>query len=885
MSFAAGTRLGPYEITGQIGAGGMGVVWRATDTNLGRQVAIKVLPDGFAHDPERLARFEREAKTLASLSHPNIAIIHGFEKAGGVRALVMELVEGPTLADRIEQGPFPVDEALPIARQIAEALEAAHEQGIIHRDLKPGNIKVRPDGTVKVLDFGLAKAMELPHASPGVSQSPTITTPAMTRAGVILGTAAYMSPEQAKGRAVDKRSDLWAFGAVLFEMLAGQRAFAGDDVSDTLANVLKTEPDWERLPASVPPRVRQVIRACLQKNAKQRIGDGQDVRLALDGAFETAVPLTDGKATIRSPYKERLLWISIVGLVALAAVQSTRVWLFTSRVPAAPEMRFEMAMPSAPAATIAENELESLAISPDGRSMVFVSVSQGRSQMWLRSLDSKSARPLAGSDFAILPFWSPDSRSVAFFADGQLKRIDIDGGSTQILARAPFGLGGTWSRDGTILLTPLFTGPIYRIPAAGAEPVALTQLAAGQTVHRRPRFLPDGSHFFYYAAGSPDVRGVYIAQLNGPETRRLLDADTALIHQSSGQLLFISQGTLYAQGFDMTRLALIGNRSPVAEDVAAVTASDAGIVAYRTGSVLERRQFVWFDRSGREIGRVGDPESAGWGADPSLSPNGRYVAVARTVESNRDIWLLETTRGVLSRFTSESAANNSPRWSPNGRQVVFNSNRSGVFDLYVKSIANPESDELLLATPQNKSVTDWSRDGRFILFRSVDPALSHDLWALPLDGEKRPFPVVRTGFVEPYGQFSPDGQWVAYQSNESGRAEVYVQPFPGPGARIKISTNGGAQMRWRHDGKELFYLALDGRLMAVPIRAAHDGGLEPGDPAPLFAARVGEVVPLQSGYAQSYDISPDGQRFLMNTITEAAGAPPIEVILNWPPKS
>jgi dipeptidyl aminopeptidase/acylaminoacyl peptidase len=351
-------------------------------------------------------------------------------------------------------------------------------------------------------------------------------------------------------------------------------------------------------------------------------------------------------------------------------------------------------------------------------------------------------------------------------------------------------------------------------------------------------------------------------------------------------VLFVSAGTLYAQGFDLTRLALTGNRSTVAQDVASVSVSDAGIVAYRTTSVVERRQFVWFDRAGREIGRVGDPDSSVVaGGFLSLSPNGRHVAMHRTVDQNRDIWLLETTRGVLSRFTSDAALDGEPQWSPNGQQVVFCSNRSGVFDLYVKSTAAPEGEQLLLATAQNKSATDWSLDGRFILFRSVDPTLSHDLWALPLDGDKKPFPVVRTGFVEPHGQFSPDRQWVAYQSNESGRAEVYIQPFPGPGAKTRISTNGGAQMRWRRDGKELFYLALDGRLMAVPIRASQDGGLESGQPVPLFPARVGEVIPLQSGYNLSYDISPDGQRFLMNTITEASGAPPIEVILNWPPKS
>jgi serine/threonine protein kinase len=727
LALTPGTRLGPYEVTAQIGVGGMGEVYKATDSNLKRAVAVKVLPQSVAGDADRLARFQREAEVLAALNHPNIAAIYGLERSGGITALVMELVEGPTVADRIAQGAIPVDEALPIAKQIAEALEAAHEQGIIHRDLKPANIKVRSDGTVKVLDFGLAKAME-PAAglSPGLSMSPTITTPAMTQAGVILGTAAYMSPEQARGKTVDRRADIWAFGCVLYEMLTGRRAFGGDDVQDTFVAIMRDEPDWARLPATLSLALATYIRRCVQKDPRQRVQAIGDLRLALEGAFETTAPQTTGTP------RGRLAWMAfaVAVLVAAALAIPTVRHLREEPPPSPPELRLEINTPptTAPA---------SLAISPDGQTIVFVATSEGQSRLWLRAMDSVEARPLTGTNGAQNPFWSPDSRSVGFFADSRLKRIDIDGGSVQTLANANRGTGGAWNRNSVILFTTRGT-PIFRVSDTGGQPVAVTQLESQQGSHNSPQFLPDGRHFLYWVRGDSDVSGIYVSELGSAESRPLLDAEPGAKYVSSGHLLFLRRGTLFAQDFDPVRLELTGKPFPIAEQVTSdgsgsgVSVSGAGSIAYRTSSANAQRQFVWLDRSGKELSKVGDSVNTNL-SSPSLSLDGQRVALYRALDGNTDVWLFETRRGVLSRFTSDVADDTSPVWSPDGDRIVFNSNRKGIHDLYQKSATAGGSEDLLLSTAQGKNATDWSPDGRFVLFHSEDPKRSSDIWALPLD--------------------------------------------------------------------------------------------------------------------------------------------------------
>jgi eukaryotic-like serine/threonine-protein kinase len=883
-SVLTGRRLGAYQILAPLGAGGMGDVYRARDMRLGREVAIKILPRAFTADTDRLARFEREARMLASLNHPHIAAIYGIEDAPTetsvpVRALILELIEGETLAERIARAGkgLPITEALDIARQIAEALDAAHEKGIVHRDLKPANIKITPDGVVKVLDFGLAKATTGDGSTPDLTHSPTVTVGG-TRDGIILGTAAYMSPEQARGQAVDKRTDIWAFGCVLYEMLTGRLAFSGDTVSDTIAAILERQPDWSALPATTRAGVRRLIQRCFEKDPKRRLRDVADATTDLDEADVAATP-----AIAALSYRGYVQW-----LVALSAALAVFAALFGIRAfrsaPPPAEVRLEMA-------TLPTPDPISLAISPDGQKVVFAATSNGRPRLWLRSLSAASAVPLEGTDGGFYPFWSPDSKSIGFFANGELERIDLDGGLVRVLANAPNPVGGTWNREGTILFTPNYAGPIFQISATGGGAAALPQFEAKRGTQRFPLFLPDGRHFLYYVPAGAEPRGVYVGQLDGTTNVHLLDADAPAVYAPvSRHLLFVRQGKLMAEEFDPAELALSGNPFPIADQVVtdglptsvALSSSAAGPVVYRAGVGRAQRQYIWFDRTGKEIGTVGEPNDAGPG-NPALSPDSRRVATNRTIDGNTDIWILDLGRDLLNRFTFDMAADAVPRWSPDGNQIVFTSNRTGVYDLYLKPANGSGTEELLLATSQNKAPADWSPDGGFILYRTPGLSTGFDLWALPIHGDRKPFPVAQTNFEERDGQFSPDGKWIAYQSNESGRVEIVIQSFPSPGSKLQVSREGGAQIRWRADGKELFYIALDGRLMAVPIQFALDGrSVNAGTPVPLFATRVGGAV--QASNPQQYVASPDGQRFLMNTLPEEGNASPITVILNWHPE-
>jgi serine/threonine protein kinase/Tol biopolymer transport system component len=873
MALATGVRCGPYEITAKIGAGGMGEVYRARDTKLDRDVALKILPERFASDPERLARFEREAKILAALNHPHIAHIHGLEESGGVRALVLEFVDGPTLAERIAQGSIAIDEALSIARQIADALEAAHDQGIIHRDLKPANIKLRADGTVKVLDFGLAKALD--PTFPGtvdLSASPTITSPApMTGVGAILGTLAYMSPEQARGQAISKRTDIWAFGCVLFEMITGRRAFPGETTSDTIAAVLERSADWTALPPATPPPMRRVLARCLEKDPKLRWRDVGDVRMQLDDA-EAWRPQTDSASPkIRRP-GERAAWALLGALTAAVAAVVAPVF---HKAPVPAEIRFNLLYPRGVTADFAQ-----LAISPDGQQIV-VSPSfgvQGGNPLWLRPLASTSGRFLIGTEGAGFPFWSPDGRSIGFFAEQKLKRFDVDSQAVAILADAPNARGGAFQADGTILFAPNASGPLFRVPRTGGQPTAATRLETGQNDHRGPFILPDGEHFLYYARGDPPVRGVHVARLDGTETKRLLDADGAAVYTRSGYLLFARQRVLLAHAFDATRLVLTGEDFPVADNVsvnpgislASLSASASGPIAYGTDSI-RRTQFTWFDRTGKRLETLGTPDQRSM-ANPSLSPDGSRIAFSRDVGGNWDVWVVDM-QGAVSQVTSAPSLDFNPVWSSDSRQIFYQSNNANI---YSRSTTDGTPEQAVLKEKTMVFPVAVSPDGSVLLYtRATGPSV--DLWYVSLGADRTPHPFVQTPFQELDGQFSPDGKWVAYQSNDAGHFEIYLQPFPGPGDRIQVSAGGGHQVRWARNGSELFYIAADQRLTSVPVTFGPSGKLVLGRPLPLFRTE------LDSGFMarQQYVVSPDGLRFLMNAATDAIDPPSITWILNW----
>ena len=878
-----GKQVVGYQILSLLGTGGMREVYRARDTKLRRDVAIKVLPSFFANDPDRLARFAHEARLLAALNHPHIATIHGFEEADGVRALVMELGEGPTLAEKLAHGSrrsvkagLPLSEALKIGGQIAEAVEAAHKKGVIHRDLKPANIKLGHDGNVKVLDFGLAKAFSSDSAGSNLSRLPTITVTEL-QAGAIVGTPAYMSPEQARGQAIDKRTDIWGFGCVLYEMLTGRAVFPGETISDTIAAILEREPEWSALPAHTPAGIRQLLRRCLDKDPNRRLHDIADARIEIDDV-QSDRQQDRRVAPAPAGSRRRLAWASALALITLIAA-AIGMWALRP-VPTAPEVRFEINTPP----TVDP----SLAISPDGLKIIFVARSAGQSQLWLRSLDSPSARPLPGTERASSPFWSPDSRSIGFFADEKLKRMDIAGGSIQTLASALVAFGGAWNSDGTIVFSTNPGRPIVRVSAGGGESSAATRFESPQQSHSSPRFLPDGRHFLFFVTGTAEARGVYIGQLDGLDTKRVFDADAPAVYAATGHLLFIREGKLLAQDFDPDRLELRGDPFPMAEHVTAATmlsASVAGPIVYRTASEERgQRQLVWVDRSGRELDKVVYPDAAAQG--PSLSLDGRRVAVFRLVNGNMDIWSYETSRRAWDRITFDPGDDIYPLWSPDGTRIVFGSARKtdDVMNLYRKLLsAPPGSEELVLSTQQGKFPMDWSADGRFLLYDSFDPKRGTDIWALPLEGDRKPFAVVQTDFSERLAQFSPDGTWIAYQSDKTGHFEIYLRPFPGPGGDSRASTAGGAQARWNRNGRELFYIAADDRLMAVPIRFSSDGKtVEFGSPLGLFATSVGSTAFLT--YRQQYVVSPDGQSFVMNSVLGEASASPITVILNWKPK-
>ncbi len=892
MSVTPGTHIGPYEVKSPLGEGGMGVVFRARDTKLQRDVALKLLPDHFASDPDRLSRFRREAQLLASVNHPNIAQIYGLEQTGGSGCIVMELVEGETLAQKLKRGALPVDEALQIAKQVADALGAAHERGIVHRDLKPANIKLTPDGKVKVLDFGLAKALGGKAPKTDLSNSPTVVSGSMP--GIVFGTAAYMSPEQAKGKEVDARTDIWAFGCILYEMLTGRQAFDGETATDIIAKIVAGQPNLDLLPRDTPSSLRLLLTAAFNKEAPQRLQHIGDMRLFLD---EKIFPVTASKSATPTG---RRLWLITAALVLALAAALIPAALYFRRAPVeTSQIRFEMPAPGM-VAGLGMAGLGNLTISPDGQRVAYVAMIEGKRAVWIRPISAVTAQQLPGTENAAGLFWSPDSRYLAFFADGKLKKIDASGGPAQTLCDAILTVPGTWSRDGAVLFTKAGPFVIGRVSASGGEatPVTVVDASRQDLGNVAPQFLPDSRHFLYHGLSAAGELTLYLGSLDSKSTTELMAMGTAstgspAIYVAPGYLLFRRNRTLMAQAFDKKRLALLGEAIPLAENVEiGFSASENGVLVYRKAGQSDQAggsQLVWFDRNGKQAGQVGTAANYG---NLELSPDDRRVAVD-IQGPNRDIWMIDIARAVSARITFDPAADWPPVWAPDGSHIVFSSNRSdnGVTSalsnkLYQKSSSGVGTDELLFAGNPNELVypEDWSSDGRYILFARVKlpGATADDLWVLPLFGDKKPFPFLQSSFWQVESQLSPDGRWLAFTTNESGTYQIVVQPFPDPsGGKWQVTAKDGIEPKWRRDGRELYYLSLDGKLMAVPVKGDHT--FEAGQPSPLFQSPLNVTPPRP--VVHHYDVTADGQRFLfISPVTPApseTNSVPITAVVNW----
>ena len=870
MALTSGTRVGPYEILAGIGAGGMGEVYRARDAKLGRDVALKVLPESFARDAERMARFQREAKVLASLDHPNIASIYGLEDSSSTHALVMQLIEGPTLADRIKSGPIPVDETLRIAKQICEALEYAHERGIVHRDLKPANIKVTNDDAVKVLDFGLAKALEGDASSMDISTSPTISRLA-TMQGVLLGTAAYMSPEQAKGKSVDRRADIWAFGCVLYEMLTGKMAFSGEAVTDTLAAVIMKDPDWSRLPAGTPVRVRVLLQRCLQKDPKQRLRDIGDARISLDEVLSGAPdPALAGTPRAAAPLWLRALpWA--LGFLAAAAA-SVAVWTLKPS-PSKPVTRTVINLP--PGQRLAGFGDLVLAISPDGSQLAYVATTQGAGgetqQIYLRAMNSLEANPISGTEGAVDPFFSPDGQWLGFFADGKLKKISVNGGPAQILADDSTPEGASWSSQGMIAFS-FGAQFLQQVSDGGGTPQPLTHSEKGEIGHVWPEFLPGGKAVVFEGSAS-----VAAQPIGAGERRNLIPGGISPRYLSPGYLIYAQAGNLMAVPFDPQRLEVKGTPVPVVQDVvqspaapapAQYSVSATGSLIYVPGNVqVSQSKLVWVSRNGAEQPLPAPERDYG---DPRVSPDGRRVAL----DSGNQIWIYDLARDTLTRFTFEGDTNVSPAWTPDGKRIAFTSSRGGNLNLYWQMADGSGGLERLTTSEHLQVPLSWSPNGQLLSFIELNAGAPIRVLRL---SDRKAQPFLQTAANEGAPQFSPDGRWMAYLSDESGRNEIYVQPYPGPGGKWQISTDGGREPVWNRNGRELFYRSRD-KMMAVDITT--EPSFSAGKPKMLFE---GHYFSATGALFPEFDVSPDGQRFLMlKPVTQEQAAPTqINVVLNW----
>jgi Tol biopolymer transport system component/tRNA A-37 threonylcarbamoyl transferase component Bud32 len=879
LTLSTGTRLGPYEILAPIGAGGMGEVYKARDTRLERTVAVKVLPQHLSSSPEVRQRFEREAKTISQFSHSHICALYDVGREGETEYLVMEFLEGETLADRLARGPIPIDQTLRIGVEILAALDAAHRSGIVHRDLKPGNVMLTKSG-VKLLDFGLAKLAAAPVS--GVSQATSLPTalqesqPLTTR-GTILGTFQYMAPEQLEGGEAEPRSDIFAFGCVLYEMLTGQKAFSGKSQASLIGSIMNSDPaPISSIQPMIPASLDRIVKGCLAKEPEHRWSTAHDVMLQLqwiaEGGSLAGVP---APVVARRKNREKLAW----GLFAAALLAAAALAVgFVRRAPKpAPLVRFDVVPPPEVAT------MDVPRISPDGRFLAFDATDmEGKARIWVRALNSLTAQPLAGTDGGVRPFWSPDSRYVGFIADGVMKKVDVTGGPPTKICDAPGGSDGTWSPAGVILWDGSGNDPLYRVSAAGGTRSVAVALDAAkkETSVGWPQFLPDGKHFIYLVTGEkPEDSAYWIGSIDSKDKKMLAPAQTLVQYAPPGQLLFVRDRTLVAQPFDASALKITGEAVPLAEKIgtdnvglARFSVSGNGVLAYRTGETGGR--LLWRDRSGKELDTLGDP---GDYANPTLSPSGDRLAFNLTDprSGKGDIWIRDLARGVNSRFTLGAGNNVRPVWSPDASAIVFASDRGGAFDLYEKSAKGAGEEKLLLHSDDPKSPASWTKDGKYVAYSSRNAKTQFDLWALPTSGDKKPMPIAVSPFSEQSAMFSPDGRYVAYVSNESGRDEIYVQTFPEPGGKWQVSNEGGNDPSWREDGKEIYYRSPDQKLMAVEIHGGAD--FQAGVPQALFPIRIRVGNPRNK-----YTPYPDGQRFMIAAPLGRDAMSPTTIVLNWP---
>ena len=902
MALTSGTRLGPYEIESPLGAGGMGEVYRARDTRLERTVAIKVLNAQLVASTELRARFEREAKVISQLQHPHICVLHDVGNEGPIDYLVMEFLQGESLAERLRKGPLPSDQVLTIAIEIADALEKAHRAGVVHRDLKPGNVMLTKSGA-KLLDFGLAKPLGATVASgTGSGRSPSVFAAALTQtipspstatplstAGAVIGTVQYMSPEQIQGIEADARSDIFSFGVMLFEMVTGKRSFEGKTQASIVGQILAVDPpSVSILRPQTPPGLDRVIRLCLDKDPDERIQTAHDLKLQLQAIAET--PVTTTQSPVVAPPRRSWLPWAAAAVLAIAAIAFALAYLQSLRAPQISVHAYVLP-PEKATFMLTGNTSGPPVLSPDGLRVAFVAKNaDGKQMLWIRPLNSAVAQPMSGTEGATFPFWSADSRYVAFFAAGKLNKLDASGGPPQALCDAPNGRGGAWGSSGTIVLAPETTSGLARVDAAGGTRVALSTVDAKETSHRWPDFLPDGNHFLYFAHGATSAdSGIYLAALDSKERKLVLRNDSNAIYAAPGYLLFVRDNTLMAQPFNLRSLALEGEAKPLADHVAVntdiwhgiLTASANGELLYQHGAAGGGSQLFWYDASGKQ-GEPVLPEPANyyW---PTLSPDASKLAFGVETNGIADIWVFDVARHTKTRLTFGPLYSGYPIWWPDGKSIVFSYGPGGALgSLYRQNADGTGSKEKLLETP---GIFDTpfsvSPDGRYIAYLRLDPksTTNFDIWVLPMfpdkSGEQKPFPVVATNFLDVTPSFSPDGKLLAYANNETGRQEIYIQPFPSGAGRWQVSTGGGVRPNWRKDGKELFFFSLDQQMMAVDV-SQNGAGLQLGAPHALFKTTT------VSGASGPYTVSADGKKFVMNTILQQSITEPLTLITNWP---